>query len=175
MELNKIISVYPFSQFVFCFSTPEREWWVDRKGGQIELTESNMKSPEQGRTELKGKRHGARQHLMETWHWKFCSTTTKRSLGSKQRKPYAANTGVAWYFCVHICYCDACRAEASTFAMLQKDLSPCWFDGMKKLPPSQQCQFQQHDTYLWQDIGHLYLSGGKTDITSRFSKRKYSK
>lgn len=54
-------------------------------------------------------------------------------------------------------------------------LAPRWFDGMKKLPPSQQCQFQQCGMYLCQDIGRLYLSRGKTDITCRFSKWKYSK
>lgn len=46
MDLDKMISVYPFNQFGFCSLIPEREWHVDRKGGQIELTEStNMESP----------------------------------------------------------------------------------------------------------------------------------
>lgn len=54
-------------------------------------------------------------------------------------------------------------------------LAPRWVDGMKKLPPSQECPFQQCGMYLCQDIGRLYLSREKTDITCRFSKCKYSK
>lgn len=88
MELDKMISVYPFNQFGFYSLIQEREWQVDRKGGQIELTEStNMESPEHAKKtlEFEGKRHGARQQLT--------GLGTESSAQQPQRGAWKASSG----------------------------------------------------------------------------------
>lgn len=60
--------------------------------------------------------------------------------------------------------CLQSRDIISTMLSLEGvlDVATHWFDGAKSLSPSQSCQLQQHDMNLWQDIGQLHLSRGKT-------------